>query len=100
MRFFRSYLAYLRDNPEGYWFKRRLFGWGWTPATWQGWVVILIYLVMVIALALTVDESSPTREVFFTFLLPLIILTSLLIRICYQKGERPKWSWGIPKKYK
>lgn len=32
---FKNYLDYIRDNPHGYWFKRKLYGWGWTPVTWQ-----------------------------------------------------------------
>jgi hypothetical protein len=34
----------------------------------------------------------------FTFFLPLLFLTILLFRILYRKGEKPRWSWGFPKK--
>ena len=27
----KEYIAYLKDNPQGYWFKARLYGWGWVP---------------------------------------------------------------------
>jgi hypothetical protein len=30
---FKRQLDYLRNNPQRYWFKRKLYGWGWTPAT-------------------------------------------------------------------
>ncbi|MEK7588813.1 MAG: hypothetical protein AAB438_03275 [Patescibacteria group bacterium] len=96
----KEYKEYVNDNPKGYWFKRKLYGWGWTPVKWQGWAVIGVYLVFVLALSLTVDESSPDREVYFTFLLPLAILTFLLLGICYKKGESPAWMWGLPKKDK
>jgi hypothetical protein len=76
------------------WFKRRLFGWGWTPITWQGWSVVAGYILLVLAFALTIDDQSPTKEVVFTFLLPVAILTAALIRICYKKGEKPHWQWG------
>jgi hypothetical protein len=33
---FKKYIEYLKDNPQGYWFKRKVWGWGWTPVTWQG----------------------------------------------------------------
>jgi len=98
MSIFKKYLAYIQDNPEKYWFKRKLFGWGWTPATWQGWLVTILYIVAVVAFALTVDAGSPPREVVFTFFLPLLFLTILLFRILYRKGEKPRWSWGFPKK--
>lgn len=76
------------------WFKRKLFGWGWYPCSWEGWVTILIFLACIIFFAGTINETSPAREVMFTFILPLAILTSLLIRICYKKGEKPCWQWG------
>lgn len=94
---FKEYIAYLKNNPEGYWFKRKIFGWGWTPVKWQGWAVIIVYIGALVALSLTIDENSPRREVMFMFVLPLVLLTVALIRICYKKGEKPKWTWGVPK---
>lgn len=91
----KKYIEYLKDNPRGYWFKRKIYGWGWTPATWQGWLITLIYLILVIVFAFTIDESSPVREFFFTFLLPFILLTVAFIRIAHKKGERPRWQWGF-----
>ena len=93
-------MEYVKDNPKGYWFKRKLYGWGWTPVTWQGWLTIALYIGLVLVLALTVDDASPLREVMFTFILPITLLTITLLRICYRKGEKPKWQWGNPKKDK
>jgi hypothetical protein len=95
---FEGYKAYIKDNPRGYWFKRKAFGWGWTPVTWQGWLITLIYIGSLIAFSLTIDESSTRKEVVFLFLIPLVLLTITLIRIAYKKGEKPGWNWGIPKK--
>jgi len=94
---FKKYIAYLKDNPEGYWFKRKLFGWGWTPATWQGWSITGLYLVLIIVLACTIDKFSSREEVMFTFILPAVLLSITLIRICYKTGEKPKWQWGLKK---
>lgn len=88
------YVKYAHDNPKHVWFKRKLFGWGWTPVTWQGWLVIAVYVGLMVLLGYTLDENSPPREVAFTFVLPAVILTTLLIRICYRKGEKPRWQWG------
>lgn len=96
----KQYLAYLRDNPEGYWFKRRLYGWGWVPVTWQGWTILLVYVLALVAFAFTIDDASPPREIMFTFILPVVLLTISLIVICYRTGEEPRWQWGIPDKYK
>lgn len=81
----KSYKNYLKDNPNNLWFKRKLYGWGWTPAKWQGWLIIALYILIII--------FSVYREDFIT----IIIATILLIYICYKKGEKPRWQWGIKK---
>jgi hypothetical protein len=94
MNFIKEQVEYLKDNPQNLWFKRKLYGWGWTPAKWQGWAVIAVYITAVLAFAFTIDKDSSGREVVFTGILPIILLTITLIRICYKKGESPRWQWG------
>ncbi len=88
------YIPYAKDNPEHLWFKRKLYGWGWTPVTWQGWLVTLLYIGLVVLFSLTVNESSPAREIFFTFGLPVLLLKISFLRIAYKKGESPRWQWA------
>ncbi len=45
----RNYIEYMKDNPKGLWFKMRLYGWGWVPVKWQGWMVVVIGIALVIA---------------------------------------------------
>ncbi len=94
---FKQYLAYLRDNPQGYWFKAKFYGWGWTPAKWQGWVSVLVYVLVVVALAFSVRPHHGDDVVIFNFLLLILILTVALIVLCYWKGEKPRWRWGTKK---
>lgn len=93
----KEYINYLKNNPKGYWFKAKLYGYGWDPATWQGWLVSGVYILLVAAFALTIDKNSSLREISFTFILPMVLLTTTLLRICYKKGEKPRWQWGLPK---
>ncbi len=98
----KKYIEYLKDNPQGYWFKAKIYGWGWVPAKWQGLLVILIYLILISLIALMRENPIPgnpdSGSNFLTFALPIIILTILLFIICYKKGEKPRWQWGLPKK--
>jgi prolipoprotein diacylglyceryltransferase len=98
----KKYVDYFKDNPQGLWFKRKIYGWGWVPVRWQGWGVIFIYIFLLTCLIVSREESIPgnpdSGSNFLTFALPIIILTALLIYICYKKGERPRWQWGLPKK--
>lgn len=102
MNFIKKYIEYLKDNSEGYWFKRKLYGWGWTPAKWQGWLVILVYIALIVTLVSTREEYIPgnpdSGSNFLTFALPIIVSTIVLITICYKKGEKPRWQWGLDKK--
>lgn len=99
---FQKYLSYINDNPKGYWFKNKIYGWGWTPVTWQGWLVVLLYIAAIITLVSMTEESIPgnpdSGSNFLVLGGPVIVLTILLIFICYKKGEKPRWSWGWPKK--
>ncbi len=100
MNIFKKYRNYLKDNPHGYWFKRKPFGWGWTPAKWQGWCAILVYIALILILVLSREESIPgnpdSGSNFLVFAFPIIVLTVLLITVAYKKGEKPRWQWGFP----
>lgn len=69
------------------WFKRKTYGYGWTPATWQGWAVIIIWLIL-FYFAVTKIDSEIVK------LVSILILTGILIFVSYKKGEKPKWQWG------
>lgn len=97
----KEYINYLKDNPRGYWFKAKLYGWGWTPAKWQGWLVVSIYIALIFVSVLIIEEDIPgnpdSGSNILTLIVPLIVMTALLILICYKKGEKPRWRWGLPK---
>ncbi|OGZ65975.1 MAG: hypothetical protein A3C50_03055 [Candidatus Staskawiczbacteria bacterium RIFCSPHIGHO2_02_FULL_43_16] len=95
---FKKYIEYLRYNPEGYWFKRKLYGWGWTPAKWQGWVVMAVFFGFVIFQATMFDTTAQTTNDLTLFLTEVILTVVLLIYICYKTGEKPKWMWGLRNK--
>jgi hypothetical protein len=101
MSIIKKYMEYVKDNPEGLWFKRKVYGWGWTPVKWQGWLVILVYVALILTLVLTREEYVPgnpdSGSNFLTYAGPIIVLTIILIGIAYKKGERPHWQWGLPK---
>jgi len=98
MNFFKEYIDHLKDNKEGYWFKKKLYGWGWTPATWQGWLTILIYVVLLVLASVTFKKSYQEGDFIFAFISPVILITAAFIFVAYIKGEKPGWQWGKDKK--
>lgn len=92
--FIKKQVEYLKDNPEGYWFKRKLYGWGWTPARPAGWVIIGVYMFIVFGGTWYFEtrvgiESEPKK-----FILLVLLATILLLVITWRTGEPPKWQWG------
>ncbi len=94
----KQYIDYIKDNPKGYWFKAKWFGWGWTPVTWQGWLIIIFYVILFLYFTKNMDNRSTDEEVLVSFALPILLSTLGLVFIAFKKGEKPKWHWGIPKK--
>lgn len=80
------------DNHRGneprrgrrYWFPAKPSGLGWgPPATWQGWVVLLAFIALVVVDGFVVlDRYGETA-----FLVVLAILVAALLLICWRTGE-------------
>jgi lipoprotein signal peptidase len=76
--------------PE-YWFPAKRYGWGWgPPRTWQGWLVLAAFVVLVGLGALVLVP----RQESVIFVAYAVVLCGALITICYLKGEPPRWRWG------
>ncbi|HET9750498.1 MAG TPA: hypothetical protein VFS06_14455 [Casimicrobiaceae bacterium] len=78
-------------TEPNYWFPAKRYGWGWgVPATWQGWLVVACYVALVGAGIIAIDASSQPAW----FMLYLVVLTALLVTVCWITGEPPRWRWG------
>lgn len=82
------------ENNKKLWFKRKNYGWGWQPATKEGWLVILVYVILFVLIITQNYNPYNAFEVIFKIVLPTILLITSLIFICYKKGEKPRWQWG------
>ena len=90
------------EKTSAVWFKAKEYGYGWYPASWQGWIVILGYIALILTLVLMREKDIPgnpdSGSNVLTFALPITVLTALLIFVCYKKGEPARWRWGENKK--
>jgi len=74
-----------------YWFPAKRHGWGWgPPSRWQGWVVLLVYLALVLGGIPWVQASRGSTA----YIAYVLILTVVLIAICWRTGEPPRWRRG------
>jgi hypothetical protein len=77
------------------WFKAKLYGWGWTPITWQGWLATLTYCVGIVTFFTYIDfNTHSASDTLIRFIVPFLFFTGAFIALCYAKGERPRWRWG------
>jgi inner membrane protein involved in colicin E2 resistance len=80
------------------WFRAKTYGYGWTPCSWQGWLVVSLYCVLTIVTffvaeaLLQSERNSLLLSVFLT-----LLYTCMLIWISAKKGEKAKWRWGRDK---
>ena len=77
-----------------YWFKAKNYGWGWYPATWQGWLVIVIFVLLINLDFYRINSLTSSMDSLIYFIPDAVISTIILIVICYLKGEKPPWRWG------
>jgi hypothetical protein len=74
-----------------YWFPAKRYGWGWgVPRTWQGWLVLAVFVLLMIVGALI----FPPRAGPGPYLAYVGVLCVLLVAVCWLKGEPPRWRWG------
>ena len=97
-------------DEQPLWFRARRYGWGWTPASAEGWIVTIVFAVallggnfVIATLAQEVHNTgsldgliprlSGTAVVIAVFVWnPLVLIPALWI--CWKTGERPRWRWG------
>ena len=78
-------------REKGYWFPAKRYGWGWgIPVTWQGWVVLAVYVALIaVAARLYPPSLVPAR-----FAACLVGLSCVVVAVCWATGEPPRWRWG------
>jgi hypothetical protein len=82
----------MTDQPK-YWFPAKRVGWGWgLPTSWQGWLVLALYLVTLLVGA----TFFPPREHGFASFGVLAVATLCLLAVCLAKGEPQRPSGGGP----
>lgn len=74
-----------------YWFPAKRYGWGWgIPATWQGWLVLVVFVALVAGGAFVIRP----REHLAVYLIYVGALSCALTAVCWFTGEPARWRWG------
>lgn len=80
---------------ERYWFKRRRYGYGFTPATTAGWLVFAAVMVVTVGggIVLSVIEPTGPGPVVWYLVAVAVAVAGLLV-LSYRKGPKPRWRSG------
>lgn len=71
-------------KPGGYWFRKKVIGWGWgLPLRWQGWAVMAVFVA---GLAISVARVPPHLH---PVLFPLSVgaLIAAFTAVAWMTGE-------------
>lgn len=81
----------MNTPSKQYWFPAKRHGWGWgAPATWQGWAVLVSFLVAIGVIVWRVPQR--TEPGLFWGL--VLAASAVFAVIVWLKGEPPGWHWG------
>lgn len=79
-----------------YWFKTRPYGYGWVPVTWQGLVVVVVFILVVglgsFGLSFILDENTDLFMIIY--MSGIVLSTGLLILTVRMHGPKSRWRWG------
>ncbi len=76
-----------------YWFKPKGFGYGATPTTWEGWIVVIVFIIYILSLSMLITGGKVSQYVLYLFA-GIVAVTVISKR--KTDGEW-KWKWGKKK---
>lgn len=79
-------------EAKKHWFRNKSYGWGWYPASVEGWAVLGVFFVFVFVWS---GAFAPKNgENIFVFLAGMGAAVGGLILLCLATGEKPEWRWA------
>lgn len=86
----------MNDDHKKYLIKRRRYGYGWIPVTWQGWLFLILQAGIVITAAtfLPHKPAQPTTAELVQFFIIFGLAVANLVLVSVQMSPTPKWRWG------
>ena len=71
------------------WFKKKSKGFGWTPMTWQGWLITVIYYSTLVWFFVKISGRSYTLSDALLGFVPIcVFLTLLFMGVSIMFGEK------------
>jgi ABC-type uncharacterized transport system permease subunit len=84
----------MSESTQKKWFQRKLYGWGWYPISWQGWLTLFIFIGFNYLNFMKANLQHSVSDFLLHFLPWFVLSLILLIYVAINKGEKPRWQWG------
>lgn len=83
-------------DKNRYPFKRKRYGFGWVPVTWQGWLYLAtqVSILLVTSTFLSRKPQQPTASQLMKLLIIVGLVLMNLVLVAYLAGPKPHWRWG------
>jgi hypothetical protein len=80
-----------------FWFKPRRYGYGATPVTWEGWVLVAIYVAVILTCVAALTSRGQTLSGWLMSVVVIVAATVAMIVIGVKKTDGAwRWQWGEP----
>jgi hypothetical protein len=76
-----------------FWFKPKTFGYGATPTTWEGWAVVAVYSLVILACVVAMLVRKESFSTFAASMAVIAVATVALIAVSLQKTDGA-WGWN------
>lgn len=77
------------------WFKARRYGYGLSPATWEGWLATALSLAAVAAVMFLAAAVTSSDGAYVAIVVPAtFVIIAVLVVVAFTHGEKPRWRWG------
>ena len=78
-----------------HWFRPKQYGYGATPVTWQGWVITIAAVIVLVAATYSLTSLSAINLWFWAALLVDAVVVATLLVVSRQKTDGEwRWRWG------
>jgi hypothetical protein len=82
-----------------FWFKPKTYGYGATPATWEGWALVLGHAALVVGCVLLIAFGDMSISRIAEGVIAILLATAGLVWLTVMKTEGQwNWRWGIDNK--
>jgi uncharacterized membrane protein len=76
------------------WFKAKRYGFGWIPCSWEGWLVLIAFVLFQVWNFLRIDSMSHSNsDTLRPFIIQLALSLVVLSFIMSWKGEKLGLCW-------